>query len=306
MPELSQGRTILVVGATGKQGGAAARHLLERGFRVRALTRNPVTQAAAALRAAGAEVVKGDLDERATLDRALSGAYGCFSVQNFWETGYQREIDQGVRLTAAAKDAGVQHLVYSSVASAHRDTGLSHFESKWQIEEDLRGSGVPWTILRPVWFMENWEGEFLRPAILQGTLALPLSPHVNFQQISADDVGGFAALAFADPEGWMGRAVDLAGDEGSIASVVDRFSAVIGRPVSYEQVPWDQYRAAAGDEYHDMFRWFEDVGYDADVAARREEYPALTSFEHYLRGAGWEGARPPRPATPPSAAGPSS
>ncbi len=296
MGDLNHDRIILVTGATGRQGGAAARHLLERGFRVRALTRNPMSVAATALRAAGAEVVRGDLDARASLEAALRGAYGCFSVQNFWETGYQREIDQGIRLIDTAQACGVEHLVYTSVASAQRSTGLSHFESKWLIEEHLRAADLPSTILRPVWFMENWEGEFLRPHILNGELALPLSPHVNFQQVTADDVGAFAAMAFDDPRTWTGREVDLAGDEGSVAGIAATFSSVLGRPVGYQQVPWDRYRAMAGDEFHDMFRWFEEVGYDADVAARRAEYPGMTTFEAYLRGAGWEGAPPARTA----------
>lgn len=285
-------RLILVTGATGNQGGATARELLGRGFRVRALTRNPAQSAAQALRGAGAEVVQGDLDDRTSVERALDGAYGVFSVQNFWETGYQKEIDQGIALADAAKAAGVEHFVYSSVGSAHRNTGLSHFESKWKIEEHVRGSGLSYTILRPVWFMSNWEGPYLQPGILAGTLALPLESDTNFQQIAVADVGAFAAEALQEPDAWLGRSVDLASDEGTVASVVETFSRVIGRPVAYQQVPWDDYRQAAGDEYHDMFRWFQDVGYNADIPALRTEGVPLTSFEEYLRSAGWVGAEP--------------
>jgi uncharacterized protein YbjT (DUF2867 family) len=283
-------RLVAVTGATGQQGGAAARHLLRRGFRVRALTRNPGGDAARALREQGAEIVEGDLDDRASLDRALDGVYGVFSVQNFWETGFQREIDQGMRLADAAGQAGVEHFVYSSVGSAHRKTGLSHFESKWQIEGHIRESGLPYTIFRPVFFMENWEGPYLRPSILAGTLALPLDPQVNFQQVAVDDIGGIVAQAFANRDDWLGREADLAGDERTVAEIADTFSRVIGRPVTYQQVPWEEYREAAGEEYHDMFRWFQDVGYDVDIPALREEYPELTDFEGYLRRHGWEGA----------------
>jgi uncharacterized protein YbjT (DUF2867 family) len=288
---MATGRLVLVTGATGKQGGATTSHLVRRGYRVRALTRSPEGDAARALRGQGVEVVGGDLDDRASLEQAVRGANGVFSVQNFWETGYEREVEQGIRLADVAKTAGVDHFVYSSVGSAHRDTGLSHFESKWKIEEHIRSSGLRYTIFRPVWFMENWEGPFLRPHILNGTLALPLDPGVNFQQIAVDDVGAFAAMAFDDAAAWQGREVDLAGDESTVAGVVETFSRVIGRKVTYQQVPWDDYRAMAGDEYHDMFRWFQDVGYDADIAARRREYADLTSFETYLRDSGWEGAQ---------------
>ncbi|MBA2571740.1 MAG: NmrA/HSCARG family protein [Gemmatimonadetes bacterium] len=285
-------RTILVTGATGQQGGAVAQHLLQNGFQVRALTRSPDKPAAGKLRDQGSEIVEGDLDDRASLDRALEGAYGVFSVQNFWETGYQREIDQGVRLANAAKDAGVEHFVYSSVGSAHRNTGLSHFESKWEIENHIRDIGLPHTIFRPVFFMDNWENAFLRNPILSGTLAQPLDPDTPFQQVAVDDIGAFVAMAFRDRDRWLGRELDLAGDDGTISEAAATFGRAIGRPVQYQQVPWEDYRKAAGEEYYKMYRWFQDVGYNADVQALRGEYPALTDFEAYLRRNGWEGAQP--------------
>lgn len=298
MNRSNSNRTILVTGATGQQGGATARRLLDAGFRVRALTRKPEQPAAQALGKQGAEVVQGDLDDRASVERALAGAYGVFSVQNFWETGAEREIEQGVRLADAAQQAGVEHFVYSSVASAHRKTGLSHFESKWQIEQHIRGSRLPFTIFRPVWFMSNWEGPYLRPSIVAGTLALPLDPDTNFQQVALEDVGAFVALALENPDRWLGRSVDLASDEGTVAEVVETFSRVIGRPVAYQQVAWDDYRQAAGEEYHDMFRWFQDVGYDVDIAALRQENVSLTPFEQYLRNSGWANAKPLDAASP--------
>ena len=114
------GRLVLVTGATGQQGGAVARNLLERGFGVRALTRDPEKPEAKVLAERSAEIVRGDLEDRSSLDRALEGVYGVFSVQNFWEAGYEREIEQGKRLVDAAKAADVEHYVYSSVGSAHR------------------------------------------------------------------------------------------------------------------------------------------------------------------------------------------
>ncbi|HEU4585215.1 MAG TPA: NmrA family NAD(P)-binding protein, partial [Gemmatimonadaceae bacterium] len=127
-------RTIVVTGATGKQGGAVARELVRRGFRVRAITRDPSKPAAMALGELGIVVLRGDLDDPESLRSPLESAYGVYSVQNFWETGYEREVKQGIALAELAKDVGVEHFVYSSVASAQRETGLSHFESKWKIE----------------------------------------------------------------------------------------------------------------------------------------------------------------------------
>ncbi len=284
-------RLILVTGATGKQGGAVARSLLDRGFRVRALTRDPQRPEAQALTEQGAEVVQGDMDDRSAMDRVLEGAYGVFSVQNFWETGYDREVQQGKAVADAAKEAGVEHFVYSSVGSAYRETGISHFDSKWEIENHVRELELPYTILRPVFFMQNWE--MMQEPILGGTLAQPLDPDKPFQQVAVEDIGAFAAVAFEHPDEWIGREVDLAGDEQTMPEIAETFGRVIGREVEYYQVPWDQFEEQMGEEYAVMYRWFNEVGYEADIAALRQEYPELTTFERYLRSHGWESAKLP-------------
>ncbi len=284
-------RLILVCGATGKQGGAVARSLLERGFRVRALTRDPQKPEAQALADQGAEVVQGDMEDRSSMERALEGAYGVFSVQNFWETGYDGEVQQGKTVADAAKAAGVEHFVYSSVGSAHRQTGIPHFESKWEVEEYVRDIGLPYTILRPVFFMQNWE--MMREMILGGTLAQPLDRDKPFQQVAVEDIGAFAAIAFENPRRWIAREVDLAGDEQTMPEIAETFGRVIGREVSYYQVPWDQFEEQMGEEATLNSRWINDVGYEADIASLRQEYPELTTFERYLRSHGWEGAEVP-------------
>jgi uncharacterized protein YbjT (DUF2867 family) len=284
-------RLIVVAGSTGKQGGAVARSLLDRGFRVRALTRDPQKPEAQALADRGAEVVQGDMEDRSSMERALEGAYGVFSVQNFWETGYDGEVRQGRTVADAAKAAGVEHLVYSSVGSAHRQTGIPHFESKREVEEYVRDSGLPYTILRPVWFMQNWE--MMRGMVLGGTLAQPLDPDKPFQQVAVEDIGDFAAIAFENPGRWVGREVDLAGDDQTMPEMAETFGRVIGREISYYQVPWDQFEEQMGEEFTVQYRWFNDVGYEADIAALRQEYPELTTFERFLRSHGWEGAEVP-------------
>ena len=286
-------RTVLVTGATGKQGGVVARELLRRGFRVRALTRDPSKPTARALAELGADVVRGDLDDPQSLRPAIDGAYGVFSVQNFWEVGYDREVAEGIALAELASEVGVEHFVYDSVGSAHRETGLSHFESKWEIEERIRALDLPYTIFRPVYFMDNWENPGLRSMILGGTLALPLDPDRELQQLATSDIGAFVGMAFADREAWLGRELDLAGEELSMSKTAETFGKVIGRPVSYVQLPWEKYRELAGEEYTEMFRWFELVGYEADIEVLRELYPKLTTFEQYLRAHGWEGAEVP-------------
>jgi uncharacterized protein YbjT (DUF2867 family) len=238
----------------------------------------------------GVEVLLGDLDDPESLRHPLESASGVFSVQNFWETGYDREVAQGIALAELAKDVGVEHFVYNSVGSAHRETGLSHFESKWKIEERIRELDLPYTIFRPVYFMDNWENPALRSMLMGGTLALPLDPDRELQELATADIGAFVGMAFSDREAWLGRELDLAGDELSMSKTAEAFGRVIGRPVNYVQLPWEKYREVAGEEYTEMMRWFELVGYEADIEVLRELYPALTTLEQYLRAHGWEGA----------------
>ncbi|MGH9436831.1 MAG: NmrA/HSCARG family protein [Terriglobia bacterium] len=273
--------TILVSGATGQQGSAVARHLLDKGFRVRILTRDPEQQAARALAARGAEVVAGDFDDRESLDQALNGAYGAYSVQNFWKSGLEGEIRQGKAFAEAVGRAGVEHFVYSSVGGAERETGISHFDSKWEIEEHIRKLGLPATILRPVYFMDNLMN--LKDAIVGGQLPQPLDPGTPLQQIAVDDIGAFAALAFANPDEWIGRDAEIAGDELTMTEMAETFGRVIGRKVEYVQVPWDTFEEQAGGELTPMYRWFQSDGYEADIKALREEYPKLTRLEPFLR-----------------------
>jgi uncharacterized protein YbjT (DUF2867 family) len=280
-------KTILVTGATGQQGGAVARQLLKQpSFAVLALTRNPAKPAARALAQMGAEIIQGDLDDAGSIRRGLQGAYGVFSVQDFMEAGYDAEIRQGKQLADAARAAGVQHFVYSSVVSAERQTGLPHFESKWQIEQHIGQSGLSHTILRPAFFMQNWYN-YMREPILHGTLPLPLSPQKPLQQIAVEDIGTFAALAFQNPSKWHNRTIELAGEELTMLRVAELLTRAVRRPVRYVQVPWDQFRQDAGEEMAKMYRWFEDVGYHVDIAALRREHPQLATLEKVLRQQDW-------------------
>ena len=276
---MSKGKTILVGGATGQQGGAVVRHLLKGGWTVRALTRDPEKDASKALADLGAEVVAGDMDQPATLPPVVEGAYGVFSVQNTWVVGAEREIAEGKALADAARAAGVQHFVYTSVGGAERQTGLPHFDSKWVLEEYLRGLDLPYTILRPVFFMDNFLG--MKQQIVAGTLAMGLRPDIRLQMVSVDDIGAFATLAFAHPDKWLGTATELAGDELTMPSVARRFTALDDQPVEYVEVPYEE-TAKGSPEYAAMYQWFNDYGYEADLAWLREQYPKLKSFDDWL------------------------
>ncbi|HEY2012610.1 MAG TPA: NmrA/HSCARG family protein [Bryobacteraceae bacterium] len=275
----NKNKSILVTGATGHQGGAVLRHLRERGFACRALTRDPAKPQARTLMAPGVEVIRGDQEDQTSLVHALEGAYGAFAVQNL-ESGVDAEIRQGINMIDAAKRSRITHYVYSSVGAADQKTGIPHFESKFRIEEHLRGSGMQFTIVRPVFFMENWLG--MRQAIDNGTIALPLDPATRLQMIAVDDIGGVVAAAFEHSGKWQGRALDIAGDELSMSELAQVFSRVAGREVSYQQVPWNDFEARAGHEMTVMYRWFQDVGYHTDISAVRQEYPKLTTFDRWL------------------------
>src|SRR5690349_3570507 len=206
---MTNDRTILITGVTGQQGGAVAQALQGAGFHLRGLTRKPDSAPAAALARQGVDIVKGDLDDEVTLRPALAGAWGVFGVQNAREAGVEREEVQGKRLATLAREAGVEHYVYTSVGSAHKQTGVPHFDNKWRIEETVRGLGFPsHVILRPVFFMEN----LLAPYSLQGDkLASALRPDTKLQMIAVDDIGWFGARAFTDHAELNRRELDIAG-----------------------------------------------------------------------------------------------
>jgi uncharacterized protein YbjT (DUF2867 family) len=278
-------KLILVSGATGRQGGAVARELLSRGYRVRGLTRNPVSERARQLAGLGIEMVKGDFDDMDSLNRAAQGVYGVFSVQNFWEHGKQGEIRQGSNLADAAKQAGVSHFVYTSVANADKNTGIPHFDSKYEIEKYIQSIELPYTIIRPVSFMENWE--YSRADIENGIIYGPLSPDTRHQHITVKDIGRFVAEAFDNPAEWLGLSLDIAGDEHTQLEIAEIFSRVTGKEVKYVRVAWDEFEEQQGEEMTIMEKWFENTGYSVNMDDLRDKYPWLTSLEQYLMENGW-------------------
>lgn len=274
-------RTILVTGATGKQGGALIRELAGKGFQLRAMTRHPEGDAATALRAQGIDIVQGDLDDGPSINRALHGAWGVFAVQNTWEAGVAREEEQGKRIATLAKSAGVQHYVYASVGSAHRHTGIPHFDNKWRVEETVRALQFPsYVIYRPVFFMEN----LTSPWFLNGdAIYSALEPSTVLQMIAVADIGKYAAKAFTDAEALNGRGFDIAGDARTMPQVAEVFSRAFGRAIRYVQIPLEEVRKNSED-FALMLDWFNKVGYDADIEGRAREFGvAPTRLEEWAR-----------------------
>jgi uncharacterized protein YbjT (DUF2867 family) len=281
-----QGKIILVTGATGRQGGAVAEHLLADGWRVRGLTRTPNQPRARELEGQGVEMFQGDLNTITEKDPAFEGVYGIFSVQNFWEVGEKAEIAQGKRLADIADKIHVEHFVYSSVGGAERNTGIAHFDSKWQIEQHIRKLALPSTILRPVVFMDNFNSPEMRHQIVDGTLRLGMHPDRRLQMIAVTDIGAFAARVFMDPDQYLGKAFELAGDELTMPHVAEKLGKALGIAVTYEQIPLRDIRKSNADQAK-MFEWFNRYGYQADIRALREQYPPLLNFDDWLQKTQW-------------------
>jgi uncharacterized protein YbjT (DUF2867 family) len=266
-------RTILVTGATGRQGGAVARQLLADNVSVRALTRNPDGAAARSLAAAGATIMAGDFDDPESLARALTGASGVFAMQTPYEAGTGQEEIHGVRLADAARQAGVEQFVYSSVAAADRPTGVAHFENKGRIEIHVRSLGFRrLTILRPTFFMEMLLSPGNLRALAQGRIALTLDPGTRVAMIAVDDIARMAAAAFRDPDGFNGKAIELAGDNPNFDEVAAAFGAALSRPVAYVQVAPEAIdqdtRPKLGTQ-----RWLESEGWPIDLPTLRSSLP---------------------------------
>ncbi|MGY0060501.1 NmrA/HSCARG family protein [Streptomyces sp. LZ34] len=276
-------KTVLVTGATGGQGGAVARRLLDNGWAVRALVRDPDKPGAKELNALGAELVTGDLDDPESLRAAAQGVHGVFSVQpaDLTDPHPEAEVRQGKNVADAAKAAGVAHMVYSSVGGAQRKSGVAHFESKAEIEAHIDAIGVPATVLRPVFFMENWP--YMVPEAENGERvgSIALDADTSLQMIALADIGRITADAFDKPAEFIGKKIEIAGDELTVRQVAEVFTRVDGVPTRFGRQPIEQLRAEA-EEVANMFDWLNEKGYQADTAALRERYPELLTLEAWL------------------------
>lgn len=273
--------TILVGGATGRQGNAVVDELLSRGYQVRGLTRKPEGRKAERLAEKGVAVVQGDYGDTESLLAAMDGI-----DKVFFYSGFSRnEVAEGVNVIAAAKASGIQHLVYSSGAAAEPGNGPEG-AAKTEVELALVDSGVPYTVFRPVAFYENFDRQQKR--IAASGIVDSRDPDRMLHFIAIRDIGFFVGEAFDHPDQWLDRAVNIAGDAMTVQAYVDTFSAVMGREISYNQLPLDEYLASMPKPLRPLFRWYDEVGYEVDVDALRSEYPHLITLDQYLRATGWE------------------
>lgn len=281
-------RSVLVVGATGKQGGAVADHLLSEKygeFDVHALTRSPNSERARALADRGATVVNGDLQDKDSYRKVVEAVDAVYCMTHF-SAGYHGEVEQGTNMAEVAAAAGIEQFVFSSVGGAERNTGVPHFESKWEVEQRIRDLDLPATIIRPVFFMQNFEMQ--RETIANGTVAFPLAEGSLVQMIDVTDIGAFAAATLADPDRYIGETVELAGDERTLEAAAEAFSAALANDVEAQHVPIDAAREQMGEDLALMFEWINEYGYEADIDDLERDYRIeLTDFETYVSENDW-------------------
>ena len=280
---------ILVIGATGNQGRATAEHLLAAGWSVRGLTRDPQSEAAGHLAAHGVELVVGDMEDPASLLRAMEGVHGVFSVQpTIGSPGTSPdftaddEVRWGTNVAEAAEQAQVRHFVYSSVEGAERSTGVVNSDSKWKIEQRIHELGLPATIVRPVSFMENYATSYL---LRDGALMSAILPDVKQQIIAVNDVGAIVAAVFGDADQWRGRSLAIAGDSLTPVEVAHAISEALSQPLPYLNIPIETIRQIS-PMFATANEWLNQHGYQADIAATRQLRPELLDFDAWLQQGG--------------------
>ncbi|GGB36874.1 NmrA family transcriptional regulator [Tistrella bauzanensis] len=284
-------KSVLVFGATGQQGGAVARALRSAGWHVRALVREPAGETAKALEAIGVALHKGDFSDVASIDAAMSGAYGVFSVQPSSGQGAAygitdaEEVRYGKTVADMAAKHRVRHLVYTSGGAAGKgETGLGHFDSKTEIEGHIRGLPIRSTIVRPAAFMEM----LMLPGmgLDQGTFSFFMRPDQSMQFIAADDIGKIVALIFADPERFAGRTIEIAGDEVTGRGIQEVLSRAAGRTITYNRFPDSLLEQ---DAFLGRLAALVDDGRcagAADIDALRRDFGTLTTLDAWLSGRG--------------------
>ncbi|WP_432747121.1 NmrA/HSCARG family protein [Streptomyces sp. JH002] len=306
---MSAKKVVAVAGATGAQGGGAARAILadpDSGFTVRALTRNPDSPAAKELAQLGAEVVRADFSDEPTVRAALEGAYGAFLVTNFWAHGSAaKERGEIEVLVRAAKGAGLRHVVWSTLEDTRellplRDErmpvlqehyNVPHFDVKGEGNELFRQAGVPTTFLNTTFYFQGFLSSMGPKRAEDGvlTLTLPFEDGKLLAGVDVNDIGRTALALLKGGERFIGRTVGLAGDHLTGAQYAEKLGAAIGEPVRFQSVPYDVFRTLdipAGEEIANMFQYYGDFDQEftgaRDLNLLRGINPALKSFDDWL------------------------
>lgn len=247
---------VLVIGASGLQGSAACRRLLEAGYRVRGLTRNPLSSRSRNLAEAGVELVKGDLNRPEEVRQAMAGMRAVFAVFDPWVNGAQAECRQAVTAIDAAQALGIEHFVYSSVGEPDANNGVSHFESKLRIERYLQASGLNWTILRPTSFMEDLTEKKFVPLILWHVWGKVSGWDTPLHWVAVDDIARAVVAALDEPLRHCAKVYTLVGDVCTLAQARMLFKAVRGKRPRMLPMPVWLFRKLISEELYRLFLWY--------------------------------------------------
>jgi uncharacterized protein YbjT (DUF2867 family) len=276
-------RLVVVTGATGRQGGAVARHLLRGGWRVRAVTRKPDSAPARALAEAGAEVVRADMADPSSLRFALRGAYAVFSVQNPITSGLAAEVEQGTNVGDAAAAAGVRHLVYASAGTGEAGTGIGVWESKLTVQAHLEKLGLPLTVLRPMAYMELMSDKgFYPPVAAWHVLPKLMGGDRPLPWLCLDDFGAVVACVLADPDRFVGADLTLASDVRTVDECRQMWHDVVGRwPRRFPMPVW-LFEKFVGPDLTTMWKWLRTHPTDADTAGTLDVVPEARTVRQWI------------------------
>jgi uncharacterized protein YbjT (DUF2867 family) len=275
--------TVAVVGATGRQGSATARHLLAAGWDVRALTRKPGSAAARALVALGAEARQVELDDVASLRSAFDGATGVFNVQNPMTSSIDDEIRRGRNVAEAAAAAGVSHVVYGAAGLGDVETGVPSWDSKLVVARAFREHGLPLTVLRPMAFMELMTDKGFYPSVAVWSVMPRLAgPDRPIGWLALDDLGAIAAHVFAAPDEWADTELSLAADVRTIDECRALWQRETGRSPRGLPMPTWLFQRFVGPDLPTMWRWLAANGLDISVDATRSILPNARTVPDWL------------------------
>jgi uncharacterized protein YbjT (DUF2867 family) len=253
------------------------------------LTRNPASAAAGELRKLGAEIAVGNLTHEDSLAESLKGVRVVFAMTTPFQSDHDTEVAQGKNIVDAAKSAGVSHLVFSSVASADKNTCVPHFETKFKVEQHIVRSGVPYTIIGPTAFMENFIQPFALPNLRQGKISRGLPASRAVQLVAVEDIGSFAAFVIQHRDEFLDERIDIAGDERTGEETAVILAKISGRPIRYEGFPPANLKAQSPD-LAIMMEWQLKNDYTADIGRLRLDFPEVGwhRLEEWARGIDWK------------------
>jgi uncharacterized protein YbjT (DUF2867 family) len=244
----------------------------------------------------GVEIVAGNLEDPASLDPALVGADALFGVTTPFE-GSEAEAHKGVALVDAAHRAGIAHMVYTSACNADRPTGIPSFEAKLRVEQHLRASGVPFTIVAPAYFMENLLTPFSLARLRQGEYTRWMPLERKLQMIAVGDLGRFCAQVFEQREAFLGHRLDLAADELDAREAATHLSRVLGREIRPVELPLESFPADGelGRNVAALLAWLARTGFSADIEGCRRQFPELgwRTFGQWCASQDWSPLDPP-------------